>query len=149
MRSLVHRGGLRARLLNSALIRVGDAVTAVEEQDGVGVLVLREPKVLLGRRLSAHGYGTWSFPGGKPQRGEPAQLCALRELREDGFPGSRAVFRTTFVRVDAAAAGEPVAREPEKTARWDWFDWCMLPRPLFFPIDSLVATGYEPTTASS
>jgi ADP-ribose pyrophosphatase YjhB (NUDIX family) len=160
LRSMVHRGGLRARLLSSALIRVGDAVTAVEEEDGVGVLVLRGSKVLLGRRLSAHGYGTWSFPGGKPQPGEPAQVCALRELREetgieaanprpigltvDGFSDSRAVFRTTFVRVDAAP-GEPVAREPGKTARWEWFDWRALPRPLFLPIESLVARGYEPT----
>ena len=159
LRPLVHRGGLRARLLNSAVIRVGDPVAAVEEQAGVGVVVLRGSKVLLGKRLARHGYGTWSFPGGKPQPGEPPLVCALRELREetgieaanprpigltvDGFPHSRDVFRTTFVRVEVADA-EPVAREPEKTAAWSWFDWQELPRPLFEPVASLVATGYEP-----
>jgi ADP-ribose pyrophosphatase YjhB (NUDIX family) len=159
LRSLVHRGGLRARLLNSAVIRVGDPVTAVEEQDGVGVVVLRGSKVLLGKRLAKHGYGTWSFPGGKPEPGEAPLVCALRELHEetgidatnprpigltvDGFRDSLEVFRTTFVRVDTTN-GDPVAREPDKTALWRWFDWRELPRPLFSPVASLLATGYEP-----
>jgi ADP-ribose pyrophosphatase YjhB (NUDIX family) len=161
LRSLVRRGGLRAQLLNSALIQVGDLLNVVEEQEGVGVLTVRGSKVLLGRRLSAHGHGTWSFPGGKPHAGETTQACALRELREetglvganprligmtvDGFADSRDVFRTTFVRLDAGT-NEPVAREPEKTARWHWFDWHELPQPLFSPVASLVAAGHPPDT---
>src|SRR5262245_56734656 len=117
---LVHRGGLRAKVLNTAAIRVGDPVVAVEEQAGVGVVVLRGSRVLLGRRLSRHGYGTWSFPGGKPLPGESAHECALRELSEeagieaggaelvaltvDGIPESRTVFRTTLVGVDVVVA---------------------------------------------
>ena len=120
---------------------------------GFGVLVL------LGRRLSAHGRGTWSFPGGKPEPGETALECAPRELREetgvvasggttvgeslDGFPDSRTVFHTTFVRVDGAA-GAPRACEPEKTASWDWYDWDALPEPLFAPVESLRAAAYDP-----
>ncbi len=162
LRSLVHRGGLRAQLLNSAVIRVGDPLKTVEEQEGVGVLIVRRSRVLLGLRLSAYGQGTWSFPGGKPHAGETAEACALRELREetglvganprpigmtvDGFADSRHVFRTTFVRLDTGTA-EPVAREPEKTARWHWFDWHELPQPLFSPVASLVAAGYRPNTA--
>src|SRR5262249_45475485 len=83
LRQLAHRGGLRAQALGTATIRRGDQVTAVEEQEGVGVVVLRDSRVLLGRRLSPHGYGTWSFPGGKPLPGESAHECALRELSEE------------------------------------------------------------------
>ena len=161
LRSLVHRGGLRAQLLSSAPIRVGDSLKTAEEQEGVGVLVERRSKLLLGLRLAAHGRGTWSLPGGKPHQGETPQACALRELREetglvganprpvgmtvDGFADSRAVFRTTFVRLDAGG-DEPVAREPEKTPRWHWFDWQELPQPLFAPVASLVVAGYRPHT---
>jgi 8-oxo-dGTP diphosphatase len=156
---LRHRGGLRAELLTGGTVRVGDAVERVLQQDGVGVLAVRDGKVLLGRRLVAHGYGTWSLPGGKPRPGESPQQCALRELHEetglegsdprvvaetlDGFAASRSVFRTRFVEVDPA--GEPQAREPEKTRAWSWYDWQRLPRPLFQPVASLVAAGYEPT----
>src|SRR6266540_744479 len=63
----------------------------------------------------------------------------------DGFADSRAVFRTTFVRLDAGG-DEPVAREPEKTPRWHWFDWQELPQPLFAPVASLVVAGYRPHT---
>ncbi len=33
-------------------------------QVGVGVLILRDGKVLLGRRKGSHGAGCWSAPGG-------------------------------------------------------------------------------------
>jgi MOSC domain-containing protein YiiM len=57
LRPLVHRGGLRADLLSSGTIRVDDAVTPAEKQQGVGVLVVRDQQILLGRRLGAHGHG--------------------------------------------------------------------------------------------
>jgi mutator protein MutT len=157
LRPLVHRGGLRADLLSSGTIAVGDAIEPVERQDGVGVLVVRDRRVLLGRRLAAHGRGTWSFPGGKPQPGESPASCALRELREetgllatrsrviaeslDGFPESRLVFHTRFAIVDDAL-GEPQPCEPEKTNEWRWFAWNELPSPLFRPVASLVSTGF-------
>jgi 8-oxo-dGTP diphosphatase len=157
LRELVHRGGLRADLLSSGRIAVGDAVEPVDKHDGVGVLVVRDRKVLLGRRLATHGRGTWSFPGGKPHSGETAVSCALRELREetglvakssrvvaeslDGFPESRLVFHTRFVIVDDAT-GEPQRREPDKTNEWGWFEWNNLPTPLFGPISSLVSSGF-------
>jgi ADP-ribose pyrophosphatase YjhB (NUDIX family) len=154
LRPLVHRGGLRADLLTSGTIAVGDAIEPVEQLDGVGVLVVRDRKVLLGRRLAVHGLGTWSFPGGKPRAGESPVACALRELREetgllatsgrvvaeslDGFPESRLVYRTRFAIVEGAI-GEPRPREPEKTSEWIWFDWNELPTPLFRPVSSLLS----------
>jgi ADP-ribose pyrophosphatase YjhB (NUDIX family) len=159
LRPLVHRGGLRARLVNAGTIRVGDAVEKADELPGVGVLVIRDGNVLLGRRLSPHGCGTWSCPGGKPEDGETTVDCALRELAEetglearaprvvfevvDGFPESRLVYRTRFVQVDVPA-GRPRVREPDKTEAWQWRPWSDLPAPLFAPIASLADAGYDP-----
>jgi mutator protein MutT len=157
LRRLVHRGGLRADLLTSGTIAVGDAVEPAEQQDGVGVLVVRDRKVLLGRRLAPHGCGTWSFPGGKPHAGESPVTCALRELQEetgllatngrvvaeslDGFPESRLFFRTRFTIVEDAI-GEPQPCEPGKTSEWRWFEWGALPAPLFRPVSSLISSGF-------
>jgi ADP-ribose pyrophosphatase YjhB (NUDIX family) len=158
LRPLVHRGGLRANLLTGGTIAVGDPIEPAERRDGVGVLVVRDRRVLLGRRLAAHGRGTWSFPGGKPHAGESPVACALRELREetgllatsgrvvaeslDGFPESRLVYRTRFAVVEDAI-GEPRPREPEKTSEWTWFEWSDLPAPLFRPVSSLLASGFD------
>jgi 8-oxo-dGTP diphosphatase len=159
LRALVHRGGVRADALVGGRIAVGDTVEAVEEQRGVGAVVVRGGRVLLGRRLSAHGRGTWSFPGGGPEPGETPVATAIRELREetglaarggrvvaetlDGFPESRLLFRTQFVVLDDVR-GEPRPLEPEKTAGWRWCEWRRLPQPLFRPVASLVAAGFRP-----
>lgn len=161
LRALVHRGGLRADALMSGRIAVGDSVEAVEEQNGVGAVVLRGGRVLLGRRLSVHGRGTWSFPGGRSEPGETPVATAIRELREetglvahggrvvaetlDGFPESRLLFRTRLVVLDDAR-GEAWPREPDKTAAWRWCDWRRLPQPLFRPVASLVAAGFRPSS---
>jgi ADP-ribose pyrophosphatase YjhB (NUDIX family) len=159
LRPLVHQGGLRANLLSGGTIRVGDTVEEAHELPGVGVLVVRDGNVLLGRRLSPHGYGTWSCPGGKPRAGEATVDCALRELAEetglearsarvvfevvDGFPESRLVYRTRFVQVDDVV-GRPSACEPDKTEGWQWHPWSSLPAPLFSPVASLAAARPGP-----
>lgn len=45
-------------------------------QVGVGVLILRDGKVLLGRRKGSHGAGCWSAPGGHLEFGEVVEDCA-------------------------------------------------------------------------
>jgi 8-oxo-dGTP diphosphatase len=123
------------------------------EELGVGIVVVRDNKVLLGQRLSPLGFGTWSFPGGRLRSDESPLEGAMRELREetglhgyfprivaetvDGFPMNRAVFRTAFVRVQTDGA-EAVALEPEKTAAWRWYSWGSLPTPLFAPVASFL-----------
>jgi ADP-ribose pyrophosphatase YjhB (NUDIX family) len=159
LRQLVHRGGIRAQLMTDGTLRVGDSIECADVLAGVGVVVRRGEKVLLGRRLSAHGAGTWSFPGGKPKPHESPLECGLRELREetgleahagrlvgeslDGFPESHLVFRTNFVEV-ADIDGEPAVLEPDKAAEWRWWPWAQLPAPLFAPVASLAAAGYRP-----
>ena len=142
---------------------MGDRVGAVEAQNGVGAVVVRGGRVLLGRRLSVHGRGTWSFPGGRPEPGETPVATAIRDLREetglvahggrvvaetlDGFPESRLLFRTRLVVLDDVR-GEAWPREPDKTAAWRWCDWRVLPQPLFRPVASLVAAGFRPSSTA-
>jgi len=46
---------------------------------GVAVIVRRDTRVLLGRRLSAtHGAGTWQFPGGHLEMFEDLETCGAR-----------------------------------------------------------------------
>ncbi len=118
---------------------------------GVGIILVREGRVLLGLRRSRLGHGTWSFPGGKPEPGETDFECAARELSEEtGLTGTNprraggtldevthgVIYRTVFVRLDWTI-GEPEEREPDKCGDWGWFRWDELPEPLFAPVASL------------
>jgi 8-oxo-dGTP diphosphatase len=50
---------------------------------GVGVMVVREGKVLMGKRKSSHGAGEYSWPGGHMEHMESFEECARREVREE------------------------------------------------------------------
>ena len=50
------------------------AATCVIEKDGETLMV---------RRAVQTGYGLWSMPGGYVDRGEPVELAAAREVREE------------------------------------------------------------------
>jgi 8-oxo-dGTP diphosphatase len=125
---------------------------------GVGVLILRARKVLLGRRRGSHGAGSWAPPGGHIDEGEGPAETARREVleetglqiehprvgpvTEDRFPEGKQ-YLTTFVIADAPA-GEPQNLEPDKCEGWEWFDWDALPAPLFLPLESLKRQGFRP-----
>jgi 8-oxo-dGTP diphosphatase len=125
---------------------------------GVGVIVRHEGRVLLGRRLAPPGANTWQFPGGKLEFGETVEACAARETLEeagivigdlargpytsDVFGRDEAHYVTLFV-VAALISGVPEVREPTKCTHWSWYRWGALPRPLFQPIESLLATGFS------
>lgn len=126
---------------------------------GVGILVMRQGRVLLGRRLGAHGAGTWSAPGGRLEFGEGLLDCARRELAEEtGLrlgeahigPVTSNVFAdvgqhyVTVIVLAPHTEGEPRTLEPDKCAGWQWFRWSDLPAPLFAPLQSLVDQGFQP-----
>jgi 8-oxo-dGTP diphosphatase len=50
---------------------------------GTGIIVVRDKKVLVGRRKGSHAAGLISFPGGHLDFGETWQECAFRELKEE------------------------------------------------------------------
>jgi len=125
---------------------------------GVSAIVLRDHRVLIGRRRGAHGAGTWAFPGGKVNAGERPQDAVARELHEettlttqtikliqwtsDVFPDAGLHFVTLHHLVKAD--GKPLVCEPEKVEDWRWAEWDRLPRPLFAPAASLVSAGWRP-----
>lgn len=119
---------------------------------GVGVIVVKDGKVLLGKRKGAHGVGDWAFAGGHLELKESVEACAKRELEEE--TGLKALslrlgpwtenvmendkhYITLFVFVDHFV-GEPKLLEPHKCEGWEWFAWDELPAPLFLPIQSLI-----------
>jgi 8-oxo-dGTP diphosphatase len=123
---------------------------------GVAVIIIREGKVLLGKRKGAHGAGTWGLPGGKPEVGETNRIAARRELEEEtglvADPEASAVreveiihtyleeinevHKTVFFEA-TVSSGDPVVKEPHKCEEWGWFDLNNLPSPLFLPAQGL------------
>ncbi|MFK8083519.1 MAG: NUDIX hydrolase [Granulosicoccus sp.] len=130
---------------------------------GIGVILCRHNKVLLGKRRGAHGAGTWALPGGHLDPGESIAECAIREVMEetalelhsvchsgftdDYFVAESRHYITLFVEAaESEFIGEPVNCEPDKCEAWHWFDWNELPEPLFPPLKSLLEQKFVPTS---
>jgi len=126
---------------------------------GVGVIVIKDGKVLLGKRKNAHGDGSWSFPGGHLEFNEEVEDCAIRETKEEAgisiknirngfytndiFEKEKKHYITLFVIADYDS-GNVNIKEPEKCERWEWFYWGKLPKPLFLPIENLLKQRFDP-----
>jgi len=112
---------------------------------GIGVMILKDGKVLMGKRQGAHGAGEYAYPGGHLEFGESFEDCARREAREEtGIEIDNVRFlRLANVQkysgkhyVDIALAadwksGEPKVLEPNKVDGWKWYELDKLPDPLF------------------
>jgi len=128
---------------------------------GVGVFVIKDNKVLLGKRKNSHGEGTWSFPGGHLEFNESWEECSKRETLEetglhitnirfatvtnDIFQQEKKHYITLFMIADYQS-GEIQIREPDKCEKWEWFEWDekKLPDPLFIPIQNLLKQSFSP-----
>lgn len=128
---------------------------------GVGVMILREGKILLGKRHEdlaksasvLHGENTWTMPGGKLDFGELFEDAAAREVLEetsikivkdklklislanDQIPGVQFV---TIGFLCEDFEGEAKAMEPNKITEWQWFDVDNLPNNLYSPSAKVV-----------
>ena len=112
---------------------------------GIGVLVLKGGKILLGKRTSSHGKGEYATPGGHLEYMESFEGCVRREtLEECGLEITNVRFQFLsnitkyapkhYVHIGLIAdwkSGEPENLEPEKCESWDWYDFNNLPQPLF------------------
>lgn len=112
---------------------------------GVGVVILKDGKVLLGKRKSAHGHGEYANTGGHVEHLESLEEVARRETREEaGIEIQNIRFLCLINLKDYAPkhyidigmiadwkSGEPQVLEPEKRENWDWYDIDNPPEPLF------------------
>lgn len=144
-------------LLMPALI-TASSIDNPRPRVGVGVLVIKEGRILLGQRKGAHGSGCYSPPGGNLEFKETVEACAVRELAEEtGLkplsvrlgPWTQNVidehkhYISLFV-IIPEFEGEPQLLEPNKCEGWDWYPWDNLPHPLFLPLTSLIeSVGLE------
>ena len=126
---------------------------------GIGVVIIKEGKVLMGKRKNAHGDGTWSFPGGHLELNESWEDCSEREtLEETGVKiknirfgiVTNDIFKKeekhyiTIIMLSDYDSGDVKIMEPEKCEKWEWFDWDELPKPLFIPVQNLKEQKYNP-----
>lgn len=114
---------------------------------GIAVMILKDGKVLLGKRKNAHGAGEYAFPGGHLEHLESFEECARRETREETgieidnvrfqFLANVLAYRPNhYVHVGLIAdwlAGDPIGLEPKFCVSWEWYSLDSLPEPLFEP----------------
>ncbi len=120
---------------------------------GVGVLVWRDGKLLLGKRINKDKSICWQFPGGHLDPGEGVIDCATREVLEEtslrikalrhlGFTDKpHQVGQRHYVTLLVSCeyeSGEAQVCEPDKCAGWQWFDYPKMPSPLFVPITNFL-----------
>jgi 8-oxo-dGTP diphosphatase len=115
---------------------------------GIGVMILKEDKVLLGERIGSHGEGEFAFPGGHLEYMESFEDCAKREtLEECGIEIDDVSFQFLanmkdyapkhYVHIGVIAkwkSGEPQNLEPHMCKGWKWYDIEQLPERLFIPV---------------
>ncbi|MFC1638909.1 NUDIX hydrolase [Patescibacteria group bacterium] len=114
---------------------------------GLGCLVVRDGRVLLGKRRGSHGEGLYATAGGHLEHMESICDGVRREIREEtGLEIGEPRFLCVLNYRDAApkhhvgvafvadwVSGEPQLREPDKCEGWNWYDLEDLPEPLFGP----------------
>ncbi len=126
---------------------------------GVGTLIVKDSKVLFGKRKSIRGNGSWNVPGGHLEFNESWEECAIREtMEETGLKIKNIRFATATNDISLAEgthyvtifmiadydSGELQNMEPEKCECWDWFDWDNIPQPLFISEQNLLKQNYNP-----
>jgi len=131
---------------------------------GVGVMILKDNKVLLGKRhedpekadSELHGEGKWTLPGGKIDFEEKIEDCARREvLEETGLKINKIklvsvtndiAYDNHFVTIGFLCEdffGNEKVMEPEEITKWKWFSLNELPKPIFLPSLKLINNYLE------
>ena len=126
---------------------------------GVGVLILKDDRILLGKRNEdpkkadslLHGEGSWTCPGGKLDFGEKIIDAARKEVREEtGIKANdleivsvtnEIVHDAHFVTIGFLCKkfeGVPKVMEPDEILEWKWFPINELPEPIYPPSLKLI-----------
>ncbi len=126
---------------------------------GVGIIITKNNKILMGQRKNSHGDGTWSLPGGHLEFHESIEDCSRREVLEetgltvgdisfiattnDIFKKERKHYITIFMHAEYID-GEPKVMEPDKCSEWGWYTWDKMPSPRFIPFQNFIDAGHNP-----
>src|SRR3989339_1022927 len=112
---------------------------------GLGVIIMKDNRGLLGRRKGSHGEGEYAWPGGHLEYMESIEECARREVREEtGLEVQNVRFLRLYnlkkyapkhyIDIGVIAdwkSGEAKIMEPDRIEGWAWYDLDNLPQPLF------------------
>lgn len=125
---------------------------------GVGVIVVKDGKVLIGKRQEENQKGTWCFPGGSIEFFESLEDCARREVKEEAgieIGNIHPIYAVddfrkkdqkhwvcVYLRADYVS-GEPRLADGEFEI-WKWVSWQDIPFPRFTALETLLKTGYKP-----
>lgn len=130
---------------------------------GTAVWIVREGKLLVGKRRDGASTGTWCPPGGHLEMYESFEACIHRETMEEAgivieeprfiaytndFSQGVGKHYVTMHFVAEWKSGEASDVEPDKMGDWGWYAWEELPQPLFHPARIFVENGYNPLNFS-
>lgn len=118
----------------------------------VGIIIVKDGKILVGERLSSHGAHTYQIPGGHFEFGKSFEEQARLEVEEEtGLTdiefkrpislNNERVYGKHYVNIGFLTewkSGEPGNPEPTKSRNWQWYDPTHLPKPLFAPSKGVI-----------
>lgn len=112
---------------------------------GLGVILKKDDKILLGKRINAHDSDVWAVPGGNLDKNESLEQGCKREVMEEtGIKVNNVKFvgySDDFYQADNLHyvsmyflcedfEGEAEIREPDKCSEFKWFSLQDLPKNL-------------------
>jgi 8-oxo-dGTP diphosphatase len=127
-------------------------VDAARPKVGVGIMIMKDGKVLVAQRKGSHGDGEYGFVGGHVEYGETLEEAALREIAEECdvqvenmrvlcVADLLAYSPKHFVDIGFVAdwaSGDPKIMEPDKFDSMEWVAIDALPPKMFGPCHNYV-----------
>lgn len=125
---------------------------------GIWVAIIKNNKILLGKRIGVHAWWVRSWPWGKLDIWESREMCAEREVFEETwvyiddikllevtnyiYPKEWNHFVTIWLTA-IRKSWEVICKEPEKFEDRERFDFNTLPKPLFKGYPAIIDTYFK------